>query len=128
MPTTTTKIQSSITVATPTGSSGFNGYVVDTGNTPATLDQFFAAGSSAVAFTMAFAFASLQSFWLLANQNCTITLFNGATLENTINLVAGVPYFWSLSSGLANPFAANITTAKMTCTPSTRLQAAALQT
>jgi hypothetical protein len=121
----TTKIQSSITFSN--GTTSQNGYVTDTGNTPATIGQNFPAASTNTAFTMAFNYANLQSFWLVASQNCTIKTNSTGSPANTINLVAGVPYYWSLSSGLTNPFTVNITTAYMTCTAATNLQGAILQ-
>ena len=117
-----TKSRSADSIGFSNSSTGFQGYDAESGNNLNTGDQTFAVGSSNVAFTMAFTAANLQAFWMVANQNCTIKTNSTGSPANTINLIAGIPYFWGVSSGIANPFGTNITIAYMTCTPATRLQ------
>ncbi len=122
----TTKIQS-IESFSGAASGSISGQVVDTGNTFAATTTTFAAGSSGAALTMAFVKANLQSFFLLADQNCTVKTNSNSSPQDTISLVAGVPYFWSKSGGLTNPFGGDVTGAFVTCTPATTVKYGILQ-
>lgn len=59
-------------------------------------------------FDLDFAFADLKSIFMLADQDLTIETNDGTTPDDTISLVAGVPFWWCDSSGLPNPFSADI--------------------
>lgn len=108
-------------------SGSINGQATDTGNNFSTSTQTFPAASTNASMTMAFTKANLQSFYLVADQNCTVKTNSSGTPQDTITLVAGIPYVWSLSSGLTNPFGGNVTTAFLTCTPATTVKMGILQ-
>jgi len=76
---------------------------------------------------MAFVKANLQAFYLKADQNCTVKTNNSATPQETITLLANVPFVWWKSSGLTNPFGGDVTTAFLTCTTATNLDVGILQ-
>jgi len=122
----TTKIQTIVTFS-GAASGSMTGQVVDTGGTFAATTNTFPAASAGASLTMAFTKANLQSFYLVADQNCTVKTNSNSTPQDTITLVAGVPYVWSLSAGLTNPFGGNVTSAFVTCTPATTLRYGILQ-
>lgn len=127
MASTTTKIQ---TIVTYSGgvSGSITGQVTDTGTTFNLTSPTFAAASTNVVMAMAFVKANLQSFYLKSDQNCTVKTNSSGSPSDTITLVANVPYFWSKSSGLTNPFATDVTTSFVTCTPAASIQMEILQT
>lgn len=121
----TTKIQTTITFSDQTQS--MTGSITDTGNSNTYSSKNFAAASTNVVMTMAFTKANLQAFFVVSTQNCVIKTNSSSSPSDTITLVANDPYFWSLSSGLTNPFATNVTTAFVTSTPACLVKMGILQ-
>lgn len=109
-------------------SSSLTGKVTDTGNTLTSQANTFAAASTNVSMTMAFVKANLQQFFLVADQNCTVKTNSSGSPQETLTMVANVPYVWSLSSGLTNPFGGNVTTSFVTSTPAVTIKYRILQT
>lgn len=110
------------------GSSSLTGKATDTGNTLSSQANTFAAASAGASLTMSFVKANLQQFFLVADQNCTVKTNSNSTPQDTLTLIANIPYYWSLSSGLTNPFGGNVTSAFVTCTPATTIKYRILQT
>lgn len=109
---------------TPQGSPGLSGKISESGGTLITIDQNYPASTSGSALgTFAFTVANLQAIALKSDQPLTIKTNNNSTPQDTINLVAGALFRWSKSEGyFPTPFAGNVTTAFITCTPAAHLQ------
>lgn len=60
---------------------------------------------------ISFVKADLVGIELLSDQAMVIKTNSSGTPQETINLVAGVPYFWYAGSGITNPFVGDVTTA-----------------
>lgn len=57
----------------------------------------------------AFIKANLVGIELLSDQAMVIKTNSTSSPSDTLNLVAGVPYFWYAGSGITNPFATDVT-------------------
>ncbi len=112
-------------ITSTSGVTSLSGSDSETGNTELTFDVNLAASTTNQLQAMTFTYASLQSVVLLATQNCTIKTNSTGSPPTTINLIAGIPFVWNVSSGyFANPFsAANVTAFYLSCTAACRLQA-----
>ena len=107
--------------------SGISGYSQSSGGVsnavvgPAT--SYFAAGSSNVALTLSFPYATLQQAFLWSDKGMTLKFNSTGSPTPTIILQPGSPFEWNSSDGyFANPFTANVTVVYITCTPASRLQ------
>lgn len=60
-------------------------------------------------------FAFMQSIYILCNQDCTFVPYNESNVPMTqLDLKADVPFEWTITSGLDNPFADNVGSIKAT--------------
>lgn len=92
------------------GTGTIQGTVTDVGGTAITINTSVPASTSNQLLTLSFAYATLQAIFLLSNQNLTIKTNSSGSPAQTINLLAGIPYEWSLSAGyFTNPIIANVT-------------------
>lgn len=116
---------SSITVSSKVNGSGsFSGTITDVGATDIEIPQTaIPASTSNYAFTMAFTLANVQAYMFLADQNCVLTTNSTGSPSDTINLKAGIPFFWSRSGYAAVGFSANVTSIYVTTTNGTIFQA-----
>ncbi len=85
----------------------------------ANIDEAVPTASTDLLVAFAFTKAKLKSIYMLSDQAmrvCTNDTHSGSPGE-TINLVAGSPYMWSVADGyFANPFAGNVTALYVTNT------------
>ena len=90
MASTTSKIQAIHTFSgAVTGS--VTGQALDTDTSPAANDTNFAAATTNGSFTMAFTKANLQSFYLVADQNCTVKTNGTGTADVQTITITGTP-------------------------------------
>ncbi len=68
-------------------------------------DTLTAAQNPTIPFS--FAFGKLVVFFAVASVD--MTLNPDGSMNPDVDLLAGIPFVWSLDSGLANPFVANMT-------------------
>ena len=120
MATITHKLQQS--VKSSSGSTSLSGYDAETGNSEIGVDETFPAASTNATLTLALTVANLQAVFIVCSQNCTLKTNSTSSPGNTLNLVAGIPLAWGVSSGLANPFTSNVTVVYVTCSPACRVQ------
>lgn len=92
------------------GAGTITGSVDDVGATAITINTSVPASTANQLLTLAFTHTTLQAIFLLSNQNLTIKTNSSSSPAQTINLLAGIPYRWSLSAGyFANPITAAVT-------------------
>ena len=77
----------------------------------ANLDFVLAASTTNQQMNLAFKIALLQSIFISSDQNITMKTNSTTTPGNTITITGGDPF---LSTGAANPFAADVTTVYFT--------------
>ncbi len=78
------------------------------------LDVTAPANATAHPVAYAIAVALLQSFYMVCTVDATITPYDtSAVAMDPIELQAGVPYVWTIGSGLDNPFADDIGSLKI---------------
>ncbi len=82
-----------------------------TGNTQSGYSETLGAGDNPTT-SVGFAFASLQSFFAVSSVD--MTLNPDGSMNPNIDLLAGIPFVWTLDSGLDNPFVANVTSIVVT--------------
>ena len=114
-----------------TGTDGtrLQGSFTETGTTSIDIANNFAAGSTNVAFSIAWTVANTQAIFLLSTSNLTIKTNSSSSPANTINLVANVPLIWDASAGYySNPFTTNVTEFFITCSAAALLQGGVLTT
>ena len=104
------------------------GSVIINGNDEVSFDQLVPANSTAQVYAWAFAHATLQSFFLAASGgSVTVAFYNASSLLTTYNLVNGQCVSWNIDDYNANatqwpiPFASDVTSIKVTCTPAVTL-------
>jgi hypothetical protein len=102
----------------------FSGSNVIPGNAEFDFYQVVPPASSAVQYGWAFPHATLDSFWVQAiGGAATIVFLNSSSTESTMVLAAGQIVKWDSLDNTANstqypaPFAADITSVKVTTTP-----------
>lgn len=66
--------------------------------------------------------SQMKTLLITADKACTIKTNDGTTPDDTITLPAGTCLMWSATSGLANPFSADVTALFVTCTDETLLR------
>jgi len=83
--------------------------VVYSANNELNVDMQVAASSTNLPFAFRFLKAGLQCLYIICDQAVTLHTNSTTTPQDTINLAKGVPYVWDQSSGITNPFAADVT-------------------
>lgn len=94
----------------PNGGVDISASVSETGDAEQNRSLAIAASTPDQEFDLDFAYADLQSIYMLASVDMTVET-NAADHSggDEIALVANVPYSWTVSSGVANPFTADVT-------------------
>lgn len=114
-------------VSCETALGTLSGNAAEVGNAEVTLNQVFAASSTNVAGTLAFAVADVQKFVFLADADCTVKFNSSGSPTLTVSLKAGRPWRWSKSDGYyTQPIPSDVTGIFVTCTAATRLRVAVL--
>jgi hypothetical protein len=109
-------------VSSTSGSASITGSQTETGATEIIVGPAqFPAGSVNTLLAIAFSATGLQNIILKSDKNMTIKVNSSSSPILTINLIAGQPYQWNVSSGLANPFSAAVTAFYVSCTPAATL-------
>lgn len=104
------------------------GELTDTGGVLDLIDESYADATTNEPLDLAFLLAGLQSIYLLATTDLTLTL-NPLGTPQVIELLAGKPFAWSKSADyMDNPITANVVAAKVTCVLASRLQCRVLST
>lgn len=116
-------IDHTITIKTASSeSSSISSSYTETGTTEISIDQSFSASTTDSLVSLSFTTSNIQSIELVSTQAMTIQTNSGSTPDNTITLVANVPFQWSRTPGyFSNPFTANVTAFYITCTAAARL-------
>ncbi len=78
------------------------------GDVEVNINQAIAASAADYEVLVAVDVSTLKSIVLLATNDCTIKTNNSGTPTNTINLVAGVPYVWTIDSYNTNKLTADV--------------------
>ena len=94
----------------PNGGVNIAASVSETGDAEQNRSLAIEASTADQEFDLDFAYADLQSIYMLASADMTVET-NAADHSggDEIALVANVPYSWTVSSGVANPFTADVT-------------------
>ncbi len=102
----TTRIQ----WTSPNGGVEVSGTVSETADAEQNRQLAIAASTPDQEFDLDFLKDDLKSIFMLATEDLTVET-NAAdhTGGQQIDLVAGVPFWWALSSGVANPITADVT-------------------
>lgn len=118
------------------GSSSIRGTDTTTSGSELVLDESIPANQTNLAVAFAFANAKLKSFF--AWSDVAMSVFTNeastGTPQEKINLIAGVPYYWSLTDSFlgetgdsaASPFDGNVTSLFVTNTTAGTLKIRAL--
>lgn len=87
------------------------------------INEAIPANQTNLSVAFAFVKAKLQYIMLVADVNMTLKTNSSGAPQETINLLAGFPYFWELAGGyFANPFIGNVTSLFVTNTTAGTLQ------
>lgn len=94
----------------PNGGVNIAASVSETGDAEQNRSLAIEASTADQEFDLDFAYADLQSIYMLASVDMTVeTNADDHAGGDIISLVANVPYSWTVSSGVANPFTADVT-------------------
>jgi hypothetical protein len=105
------------------GAGPLSGSYVEYGTQNPLLDVVLPAGTVDQVQAFAFPIATLQSVFILSDQNVTLKTNSSSSPANTINLKAGNPLCWSISSGyFACPFGVDVTQIFLTAPTATRFR------
>lgn len=92
------------------GTGTLQGTVEDVGATALTINTSVPASTANQLLTLSFSHTTLQAIFLLSNQNLTVKTNSSGSPAQIINLLAGIPYQWSLSAGyFSNPITTAVT-------------------
>lgn len=78
------------------------------------LDENIPDSSTDLQVVLALDVSELKSVFILSDQDMTLETNDGTTPDDTINLLAGVPYIWNTDSYDANKLATDVTAFFMT--------------
>jgi hypothetical protein len=93
------------------------------GNREIGVSQAVIAAQTNLLIPMSYLVANLKSIFILSDQNCTIKTNSSGSPQETITLVANVPFVWQYQSGVTVPFAGDVTAWYITNTPALNLKA-----
>lgn len=91
------------------GSNIISRSVTMTGTEEINLDFSLAANTTAQAEPMVFNKTSLQSIYIVSDQNISILTNSSTEPQETLTIKASVAFSWNISSGIPVPFAGNVT-------------------
>lgn len=87
------------------------------------VSQAIIAAQTNLLVPMSYLVANLKSIFILSDQNCTVKTNSSGAPQETITLVAGIPFVWQYQSGVAVPFAGDVTAWYVTNTLALNLKA-----
>jgi hypothetical protein len=100
---------------TSPGGTDLQGTVTETANAERNSQLAIAGTTADQQFDLDFLYAKLKSCFLLSTIGLTIeTNATDHAGGDIITLVANIPFYWCNSSGVTNPFTANVTTIYVT--------------
>lgn len=95
------------------GWSGSGGASVTGSDTPSAntlyVENFTATANATTHIVNPFVYTALQSAYILSTHDLTLKTNSSGSPAQTFVIKAGVPFAWSVNSGITNPFSVTVT-------------------